>query len=218
MSDAEAKKLSDNMEEFDATYFSQNLSDGTHALIQEEHNFILKVMPPQKGERILDVGCGKGRLEKFLTAQEPGVDMVSSDVTSEAQAYIRGTFVLCSMSDMPFPDSSFDKIFCQQVLSHFKDGGKGIEEAFRVLKKGGKLMVLTPNKYYVYVLRAAALLHLIPKVRTDKTARWLYSKRTLRKLFKTRDWDSIALFYFQRAPKKLSFDWLRPKIITVARK
>ena len=213
--------LHDNAHEFDSHYFTKQLSDTTeqwHQLIQDEHEIILKRMPPRARDRILDVGCGKGRIEHFLLNQEPKIEMVSCDVTQEAKKYIKSTFVLCSMSAMPFPDASFDKVFCQQVLSHFRDGQQGIEEAFRVLKKGGKLMVLTPNKYYVYAIRVASILRLIPNLKYDATARWLYSKRSLNTLFSTRPWSSVEFLYFQSAPKNLPFEWMRAKIIAVATK
>jgi ubiquinone/menaquinone biosynthesis C-methylase UbiE len=130
-------KNSTDERDFDAVYFSEALSDTVHSRIQEEHDLIMRLVSPKSGQKILDVGCGKGRIEQFLAERAPGVEVVSSDVTSEAKKYIKGTFVQCSMTSMPFPDETFDAVLCLHVVAHFKDGEQGIKEAFRVLKKGG---------------------------------------------------------------------------------
>jgi len=118
---------------------------------------------------------------------------------------------------MPFPDESFDAVLCLHVIAHFKEGEQGIKEAFRVLKKGGKLMILTPNKYYVYISWLIAFLKR-RRIKFDSTARWLYSKRTLRKLLCRSPWHSVAFSYLQSPPKSLPFEWLRAKLIAVATK
>ena len=188
-----------------------------HERLREEHDLILRLMRPRADERILDVGCGKGRLELLLKDAEPSIDMVSSDVTNEARQYISGTFVKCSMTSMPFPDSSFDKIFCMHVIAHFEDGERGIREAFRVLKPGGKLLILTPNKLYVYFSRFATKLK-GQKYRYDRTAAWLYTTWSLKRLLSTCRWSTIEQSYFQDAPRTLPFEWMRAKLVAVAQK
>lgn len=202
--------------EFGEDYFT-SLGDSDSVHLEPEHDLILTLMPPRPHDRILDVGCGKGRLTLLLQKIEPSIDMVSSDVTSEARKYIQGTFVQCSMTKMPFPNDTFDKIFCLHVIAHFKEGEKGIREAYRILKPGGTLMILTPNKSYVYVSWIATLLKRF-RFKYDRTARWLYSKRTLDKLVRTCPWMSIEHSYFQGAPRTLPFEWMRAKLIVVAQK
>jgi ubiquinone/menaquinone biosynthesis C-methylase UbiE len=207
--------------EFDAEYFKV-LHNGKesewHQLIKDEHELVLALMRPRPGDRILDVGCGKGRLGMFLLSQEPNIEMTFSDVTPEAKKYFEGyNFVECSMASMPFPDGYFDKIFCMHVIAHFAEGEQGVKEAFRVLKKGGKLMILTPNKYYVYMSRLITFLRRF-RVKYDPTARWLYSRGSLERLLRKCSWTSIQFSYLQSAPKHLPFEWMRAKLIAVATK
>ncbi|MBI5456430.1 class I SAM-dependent methyltransferase [Candidatus Kaiserbacteria bacterium] len=214
-----SEKLGGQNEQFGPAYFEVLKRDSheLHDRLQEEHALILRLMSPKKGDRILDIGCGKGRLEQLLTALEPSVDMVSSDVTDEARKYIRGSFVRCSMTSMPFEDDSFDKIFCLHVIAHFEDGISGIGEAFRILKPGGSLMILTPNKLYVWFSYLAARFK-GRRFKYDNTARWLYSSRSLKKLLGTVPWASVQYSYFQESPRTLPFEWMRAKLIAVARK
>ena len=211
-----------NQEEFGEQYFAAQIGDVETPRVIAERELTLKLMPPRSGDKILDVGCGKGLLGYLLLKQQPDIEMVFSDVTQEAKKYLQGqTFVECSMAAMPFPDNSFDKIFCMHVLAHFKDGEEGIREAFRVLKKGGKLMILTPNKYYVYlswIMTAIKKTQSGQQFKYDSTARWLYNKSKLQRQLNTCAWSSIQYSYFESAPRLLRFEWLRPKLIVVATK
>ena len=207
--------------EFDAKYF-EDLKHGPsewHQLIRNEHDLIMQLTPPRRDERILDVGCGKGRLGLFLLSQQPGIEMVFSDVTPETKKYLDGlTFVECSMTSMPFPDEYFDKIYCMHVIAHFAEGEQAIREAFRILKKGGTLMILTPNKLFVSIMRIASFLRFIPPFKFDSTAKWLYNKHSLRKLLEICNWTSISQSYFQKPPRQLPIEQLRAKLIAVAQK
>ena len=49
------------------------------------------------------------------------------------------------MSSLPFTDNSFDLVFCAATLHHVDDQEKGVKEMTRVLKKGGKLILVEPN-------------------------------------------------------------------------
>jgi ubiquinone/menaquinone biosynthesis C-methylase UbiE len=208
--------------DFGEQYFAAQIGDIGDPRVIAERELTLKLMPPQSGDKILDVGCGKGSLGFILLKQQPDIEMVFSDVTLEARKYLQGqTFVKCSMAAMPFPDNSFDKIYCMHVLAHFADGEQGIKEAFRVLKKGGKLMILTPNKYYAYLSRIMTAIKGTRSGRRfkyDTTGRWLYSKGKLRRQLNSCAWSSIDYSYFQSAPRLLPFEWLRAKLIAVATK
>src|SRR5262249_15965052 len=105
------------------------------------------------------------------------------------------------------------------VLAHFKEGEQGIKEAFRVLKKGGKLIIATPNKYYTHYTRMVQRIRKRRwKVKYDDTARWLYSKRTLQNALAKCPWSSIECFYHQAAPRRFPVDWMRQTIVAVATK
>ena len=49
------------------------------------------------------------------------------------------------MLEIPFEDSSFDIVFCSHVIEHIFDTDKALKEFCRVLRKGGKLIIMTEN-------------------------------------------------------------------------
>lgn len=101
-----------------------------------------------EGKRCLDAGCGGGRgsvlMARMGAKEVVGVDLSATNVRSAARrAAQKGfpglTFQQVSLHELPFPDESFDVVWCNGVLHHAVDPDKGLREITRVLKKGGSL-------------------------------------------------------------------------------
>lgn len=76
-------------------------------------------------------------LQKRLESQ-PNLDYVSSDLER------RRAMVKADITDLPFPDASFDVILCSHVLEHVVDDRKAMRELYRVLRTGGWAIVMVP--------------------------------------------------------------------------
>lgn len=99
-----------------------------------------------KVKKILDLGCGTGRNTVYLN--DNGFNVLSCDISNEALKIAKKnvkdvSFVRCSMSRLSFPDNFFDGIVCNHVLQHgmINDIKKAINEMYRVLKKGGVILL-----------------------------------------------------------------------------
>jgi ubiquinone/menaquinone biosynthesis C-methylase UbiE len=98
------------------------------------------------GKRVLDIGCGRGRwlyfYEKRLNAVVRGIDLSKYAV----QVCINKGFKACqgSITELPFEDMCFDFVNSITVLMHlpFDLKGKAINEISRVLKKGGRAILI----------------------------------------------------------------------------
>lgn len=53
--------------------------------------------------------------------------------------------------NLPFRSDFFDKVIMSEVAEHLEDDLKGVKEARRVLKPGGKIILTVPNKYYPFL-------------------------------------------------------------------
>jgi SAM-dependent methyltransferase len=101
-------------------------------------------------KRILDAGCGNGRYSKFLL-READADAVltafdlSPCMLQRARARLanpRVSHVVADLTRLPYGDETFDAIVCGWVLEHLPDPRPGLTELARILKLGGKLLLM----------------------------------------------------------------------------
>jgi ubiquinone/menaquinone biosynthesis C-methylase UbiE len=121
----------------------------------------LNAVTDPKGKIILEVGAGTGRDSLGLVAL--GAEVVQLDYVESSLAIIRslskkeGIRVHIVQGDafsLPFPDFTFDVVFHQGLLEHFRedDAQKLLGENVRVLKRGGFLLVDVPQRYHLYTI------------------------------------------------------------------
>jgi len=90
------------------------------------------------GDRILDVGCGKGYLLYDFTKVVPGIEITGLDISSyavtNAKEEVRDRIKLGNATALPFPDKSFDLVFSLTTLHnlHNYDLDKALREVERV--------------------------------------------------------------------------------------
>lgn len=115
---------------------------------------VLKQNP--QGKHALDVGCGGGILaEEFAAAgfRVTGVDpSENSLLTAHAHAVKNGLkidYKQACAENLPFPDASFDVVYCCDVLEHVKDLSQCLAEIARVLKPGGVFFFDTVNRTFL---------------------------------------------------------------------
>lgn len=106
----------------------------------------------KKGQKVLDVGCGTGVFGIDMAKQ--GGEIIGLDISPEAIRFANHwakkkdlTFkgLVGDAENLPFKDNSFDLVFFGAVLHHFPNPEKAICEAERVLKNGGRLVLVEPN-------------------------------------------------------------------------
>lgn len=99
---------------------------------------------------VLDVGCGTGYLLRILARRclsarwLDGIDPAPSMVeVAAAQADdSRLNFVVGVAEQLPYPDESFDLIVSTTSFDHWADQGAGLRECARVLRPGGRLLLV----------------------------------------------------------------------------
>jgi len=110
---------------------------------------ILQVASPSK--TILDIGCG--RRASFLRSVSNafgtccGVDPEVHDTSKDGLELLRG-----SATELPLGDSSVDVVTMINSIEHLDRPADAIRECRRVLRTGGSLFVLAPNKWFGPIL------------------------------------------------------------------
>jgi SAM-dependent methyltransferase len=90
----------------------------------------------------LDIGCGSSRI---LAALENGIGL---DVQMSKLRYIRAfgkPLVNATIDALPFGDNAFQCVVCSEVIEHIPGGEAVFSEMSRVLQKGGRLILGTPD-------------------------------------------------------------------------
>lgn len=116
-------------------------------------DFAARVARENPGARILDFGCGAGRLVRAGIAM--GLDIFGADVfysgakdrIEAAQSGLLGS-IIQEIQDgrIGFADSSFDLVVNNQVMEHVADLDATLREIHRVLKAGGLLLSIFPSR------------------------------------------------------------------------
>jgi SAM-dependent methyltransferase len=112
------------------------------------------------GARVFDAGCGTGYgTAEFINAASVfGADISADAITYASRTYGRpGVFFLrASCDSLPFADQSFDLITAFEVIEHLDRWQDMLNEAARLLRPDGILLVSTPNKAWYTEARGTA--------------------------------------------------------------
>jgi SAM-dependent methyltransferase len=110
----------------------------------------------QNKKRILDAGCGNGRVTALLrtysnpdTTEVVGIDLTAADVAEKnLEEYANVNFYQKNLLDDLSDLNGFDFIYCQEVLHHTGNARKGFDNLVQILSPGGEIAI------YVYKKKA----------------------------------------------------------------
>jgi len=116
---------------------------------------------------VLDAGCGSGRVfqhrlaGRAQTGARRGVRrVVGVDVTDEQRANPNiDDAVRADLRALPLRDASFDLVVMSHVAEHLTEPEQAFRELARVLRPGGRLLLLTPSRWHYVPLVARLLPH-----------------------------------------------------------
>ena len=117
-------------------------------LIERFHHKVVSEIVALSPGSFLDAGCGEGFVARRVIDAAPGISLTGCDVSESALQIAARTnpeaqFVVGSVVDLPFPDSSFDVVGCFEVLEHLPDGlpRRALSEMGRVARRAIVLSV-----------------------------------------------------------------------------
>ena len=144
---------------------------------------------PRAARRVLDIGCGAGRLGEALKARQPAeVVGIELDEAAAAVARIRLDDVLVGDIERlapEFPAASFDAIVCADALEHMREPGRVLRMARSWLAPEGRLIASIPNVRYHGVVRSLLDGNWTyePAGLLDRTHLRFFTRREVEKLF-----------------------------------
>ncbi|MGH9185619.1 MAG: class I SAM-dependent methyltransferase [Acidimicrobiales bacterium] len=147
---------------YDREYFLSCICEGYDEAQRGEVSFNkakqVRMLAPRPGLKILDAGCGRG--ETVLACARAGAEVAGIDYSAAAVELTREMLAdfpdadlrVGSVTDLPWPDSTFDKVQFSDVIEHLDPPQTvpALREFRRVLRPGGELIVHTaPNLLFM---------------------------------------------------------------------
>ncbi|WP_295578778.1 class I SAM-dependent methyltransferase [uncultured Oscillibacter sp.] len=118
---------------------------GSHA--RNLYPYLLQEIIHAWGDRVLDLGCGTGALLAQVLSEDPGRRVTGLDLSEkmleQARARLgdRAELVRGDSEHLPFPDRSFDIVYCCDSFHHYPNPRTVVEEVGRVLEFGGVFLL-----------------------------------------------------------------------------
>ncbi|MBI3190737.1 class I SAM-dependent methyltransferase [archaeon] len=115
---------------------------------------MIKFANIKKTDKVLDIGCGSGvvtrKIVKQIGCKTTGIDISEACINyatrKSRKEHLKNTdFHVGSIDNIPSPDKHFDVIIASHIIEHVKNVDKSIEQIYRKLKPGGRVIITTPN-------------------------------------------------------------------------
>jgi SAM-dependent methyltransferase len=102
-----------------------------------------------EGSRVLDIGCGIGTYVRKLGELAERAYGIDID-TERVRQGTTGSLAVAVSERLPFEDEAFDMVLLNEVIEHVQDDRQTLQEACRVLRTGGHVVIYAPNRLYPF--------------------------------------------------------------------
>lgn len=114
-----------------------------------ERGELFHLLGDLRGKKVLDIGCGSGRIIADL--RKFGATVIAADISEAMVLSTKKKFpdievVISDVSNMPFENDSFDFVIATFLIVHLKFLEPAFDEIYRVLKPGGSLILTNINQ------------------------------------------------------------------------
>lgn len=155
--------------------------------------YLMRRYSLRKGMIILDNGCGRG---EFLHAfSRLGMKVYGTDISD----YCSNAKVIdLNEENLPFPDEYFNVVFSKSVIEHIDNIQHYMNEVYRVLKKGGLLILMVPDWETQYKIFYQDPTHIHP-----------YTVKSIERLLKMFEFEEIEAEKFAQLPYTWNHAYMR---------
>ena len=153
-------------------YALLNVHDRRH------QNTVNRLIAPEPGDRLIEIGCGRGFLTRALAAD--GIDAIGVDANPySVENAVTDRVVQMSAEKLDYPSESFDKALAVHSLEHMPDLPAVLAEISRVLKPGARALFIYPAEPIqgLYAMPSAYTLLGNPFKARQVHCQWLWPKK-----------------------------------------
>ncbi|MFC1631542.1 class I SAM-dependent methyltransferase [Candidatus Omnitrophota bacterium] len=114
------------------------------------NRWLLKILEPASGAKLLDIACGGGYL--LSEAAKKGIESYGVEISEKAISIARAqtgkkVLIAADAEHLPWPDDFFDLITCLGSLEHFLHPQRALQEMIRTAKPDARFCILVPNLF-----------------------------------------------------------------------
>ena len=143
------KSKKEVLKDYDRIFSTHGLRAGT-----SYYRWIISLLGDMKGRALVDISCGEGIL--LAEAAKQGAKTFGVDISQEALKRTRGnspdSCLALSDGEKVCLNAEFDYVTCLGSLEHYNYPEEGCREIERLLKDGGKALVVLPNEFSMHVI------------------------------------------------------------------
>lgn len=173
---------------------------------RRELDRVIRLLQPQEGDLILDLGCNTGNPAAYVV-QATGCRVVGLDFPAAVLPFWRGTkrpFVQGDGHRLPFAAHAFAHAYVMHTIGHVLCPPVVLSELRRLLRPGGRLALVTPNRWFVWAMKPLNYLRII-KHNPDPTVLRYYTLGSLCRELETCGFTIIQAFTYGALPNLLTF-------------
>ena len=131
--------------------------DDKNSFVWKHGQGVIELLAPQRGERILDLGCGTGRLTNQIAnsgAEVVGIDKSTTMIDEARRLYPNLHFQIAEGTDFHF-EQPFDAVFSNAAIHWMKDQPSVARCIWEALKPGGRFVAEFGGKRNIHAIRTA---------------------------------------------------------------
>lgn len=160
--------------------------------VYQRHAFAYVRAIDHIGDNVIELGCGSGYGMQMLAPSCSWYVGLDKYIPQNRSASINTAFFKARFPDLRnIGDNSFDTVICFQVIEHIKKDGRLLEEARRILKPGGRLLLTTPNRlmsltrnpFHIREYTPESIHRLIGSCFTNFDIQGIYGKKIVREYY-----------------------------------
>ncbi len=122
--------------------------DSHELFVEQKFKEVSKLIP--ENSKILDVGCGDGKIRNFVqNCDYFGIDGQKKLVDSLIEENVKAKTIDLNKEKFPFEKEKFDYILMLDILEHVADPKQLLDQAKSRLNERGRIIVTLPNDYHI---------------------------------------------------------------------
>ena len=194
----EVESDSDSQQAYDEIYTESDISQTDSFYL-----WLLDILAFRPGEQYLDISCGRAQLPRLaqgLGVKAHGLDLSYAALRSGSQPP-SPMLVTANSQDLPYANGRFDVVSNIGSLEHYVDMETAVAEMTRVLKPGGRAVVLVPNSF-------SLLQNIWSAYRKGRT---MLDEQPIQRYASRYEWQDLLQSHGLIVTKTLKYDLERPR-------